>query len=121
MMNHENPKPLPPLPSSIGDVRTVMVNGQKVTYTITDECVWPAANNREKALCIQCCVFDDGHVEIRIGYYMIDHGPKRSGCWGWRQNSAMLTQQDFKRMIAEVVKRGCLGFEDYRPQSSSRN
>ena len=109
-MNKERVDPLPEPLSKRGQVLPLDDGaGKQVPFRVIDDFLLRAANNDEKRLCIQRLKPDTGPEEIRVGYYTISHGSKRSGSWGWRQNAAMLTQQDFKHMIAEIAKRDWLG------------
>src|SRR5882757_2101491 len=99
----------PELPSHVGKRGKLVLPPDKVElyYTITDEICVPQSDMPEKILCLQRMEFEkDKRIEVRLGYYIIGKLPKMRGRWVWGQFAALMTLQDFRKLVRQAEKKG---------------
>jgi len=99
---------VPPLPSKGKRSWIYTVEGHPLSYEVIDEHVWSPADNAEKALCVHRLRFDDGHIELRIGYYMIGKKGRGRGKWLWAQFAPMLRAADLQHLCQIAQQKGWL-------------
>ncbi len=101
----------PPPPNNIGKHRSAkMPDGSRFHFTIADEIHVPhSGRSNNKLIYLQRLKFDaDGHVELRLGYYVIGKKKRMRGRWVWGQYATMLPVADFKRIIKKARQKGWL-------------
>ena len=99
----------PPLPSRIGKRTNFKdIEGKPRSYVVRGEIVRIQSTNQEKAIYLHLLDFEEGHSELRLGYYMIAKKPRMAGKWAWGQFAAMLPIEDFNAIVREARKRGWL-------------
>ena len=96
------------LPSNIGKRGKLVVPPEAFVlhYTITDEICRTQSDMAEKILVLQRIEFEDGRIEVRLGYYIIGKKPRMRGKWVWGQFAALLPLKDFRHIIREAEKKG---------------
>jgi len=85
-----------------------MPDGKRVHFTITDETYVKQSDSCKKLIYLQKIAFDDGRVELRLGYYIIGKRPRMRGRWTWGQFATMLPAKDFKRIVGCAKRLGWL-------------
>jgi hypothetical protein len=95
--------PYPPLPSNIEKIGTI--NG-KPSFTVLDEVTQVQSSAPDKAIYLQQLQFEDGHIELRLAYYIIGKKPKMAGKWAWGQFTTMIPTKDFQAIIRKASKKG---------------
>ena len=85
---------------------------REVRYTIGDEIRRFHDERRSKVLVLQRMDYDDGRVELRLGYYIIGKKPKMKGRWVWGQFAAMLPAAIFRELYQEAEAKGWFNHPD---------
>ena len=78
--------------------------GVQRRFTITDEIRKYQSDNRKKLFVLQRIQFDDGRLEIRLGYYIIGKMPRLKGRWVWGQYATLLPIRDFRALVRRAEK-----------------
>ena len=107
---------IPPLPSPrIGqETNTRRIDGSRLHFVVRDGVCLQAPSNPFKAFILQKIEIDDGeglengHIEIRIAYYMVAHKESRRGKWLFGQFAPMMTIDEYGLIQREVEGRGWL-------------
>ena len=100
----------PPAPSNKGKLCWAQKpNGKHFCFTITGEIHIEQTGKPDKLIYLQRLKFEDGRVELRLGYYIIGKKPARRGRWVWGQYATMIPVADFRRIINRAERRGWLG------------
>jgi hypothetical protein len=97
----------PPLPSNIGKKRTIVdITGVKQYFTVLDEVIQAQSTAPNKVIYLQKLQFEDGHIELRLAYYILGEKPKMAGKWVWGQYATMIPAKDFQTIINKASKNG---------------
>ena len=98
----------PALPSRLGKRGTLVVppNGERLGFTITDEIRRVQSDLPSKIIVLERVLFDNGHIELRLGYYIIGKKPKMYGKWVWGQYATFLPLCDFAAIVREAQRLG---------------
>jgi len=97
----------PPFPSRIGKAtRRKDIFGNSLIYTVTDEDIFLATSDKNKAFCLHKLQYEDGKEGFRIGYYMITEGARMKGKWAWGQFSPMMTKEEMGMIIERIQAKG---------------
>lgn len=106
--SHAVATPYPSLPDNVGRrTKWKNIRGELRTLTIVDEIRRVQSTALHKVICLQKVRFDDnGHIEYRIGYYMIGVKPRMAGRWTWGQFAILIPAKDFRWIVREAQRRG---------------
>lgn len=98
----------PPLPLNIGEKRTIEdINGNEQRFTVLDEVTQVQSTYPDKVIYLQRIQFEnDGHIELRLAYYIIGKKPKMAGKWVWGQFATMIPAKDFQSIISKAMEKG---------------
>jgi len=100
---------LPPPPSNIGKRRTAKhKDGSYFHFTVIDEVSIFQSELPTKAIYLQRLQFEDGRIELRLGYYIIGKLPRSAGKWVWGQFATMLPTEDFIKIVQLAQAKGWL-------------
>lgn len=84
-----------------------MPDGSVRRFTVEGEIRRAQSTEPEtKVLYLQRLRFDDGHDELRLGYYIIGKKPRMAGRWVWGQFAPIMPVEDFKAIVTEAQQRG---------------
>lgn len=99
---------LPILPENIGKRRKLKdINGQVQAFTVLDEIKKQQSDHPEKAIYLQKIRHDtNGHIELRLGYYIIGKQPRMAGKWVWGQYATMMPVKDYVEIYEEAKAKG---------------
>ena len=98
---------LPPPPCSVRKRGSLLLpDGQRLHFTITDEVSTPQSELPSKIIFLQRIEFDDGKLEVRLGYYIIGKKPRMRGKWVWGQYATLMPLSDFEAVIKMARKKG---------------
>ena len=107
----------PVLPSRKGKRGTLVdPNGGRLHFTITDEIRKPQSDLPSKIIVLERILFDDGRIELRLGYYIIGKKPKMFGKWVWGQYCTLLPVRDFTAIVSQAQRLGWLSDTEQTPQ-----
>lgn len=85
------------------------IRGQEKFYVVDDEIQRLQSTFHEKMIVLQKIRWEyGGHVEYRLGYYMIGQKPGARGRWTWGQYATFIPADDMKAIYAEAHERGWL-------------
>ena len=100
----------PPAPCNKGRrCRARRPEGGHFYFAIVDEFHIQQSNLPTKRIYLQQIKFEsDGHVEFRLGYYIIGKRPAMRGRWVWGQFATMIPIADFRRIINRAEREGWL-------------
>jgi hypothetical protein len=111
----------PPLPSrKHKSTHRKTIDGTPLVYRVDDEEVFLALSNSEKAFALQRLLFDDGHIEYRICYYMIARKPRMRGKWAFGQFAPMMTTDEMLLLFQKAIAKGWLPINAIEQHSSSK-
>jgi hypothetical protein len=98
----------PQLPDNIGKRGKCVMppDGAELCYLITDEVRCFQDRTRSKVIVLPRIDFDDGRVEVRLGYYIIGKKPKMRGRWVWGQYATILPAACLAEVFREAERRG---------------
>jgi hypothetical protein len=97
----------PPLPCNIGKRRVITdIDGNEHHFVVLDELTRIQSGYPGKAIYLQRFQWDDGRIELRLGYYIIGKKGRTAGKWVWGQFATMIPAEDFKVIIREAEDRG---------------
>ncbi len=77
-------------------------------YQVVDEVTHVQSDNVGKVIILQKIQFDDGKMELRLGYYIIGKKPKMEGRWVGGQYATFTPVLDFQQIIAKAQAKGWL-------------
>jgi hypothetical protein len=101
---------LPPLPSMLGARRKIpTIRGEDRRGRIVGEIRRLQSTYDNKVLVLHRLRWDDGSVELRVGYYMIGVRPGARNRWTWGESAPFLPSVDFAAMVKAAEEHGWLG------------
>lgn len=80
--------------------------GRRLGFRITGEIKRPQSGLRTKLICLQQIRFDDGHKQLRLGYYIIGKKRAMRGRWVWGQYATFMPRADFRAIVREATRLG---------------
>jgi len=102
-------------PSRLGLItETKKIDGSPLIFRVEDEDFFVAPSNPGKAFRLQKLLVDDGsglengHLEVRISYYMIAHKPRMKGKWAFGQFAPMMTLAEVRLITDKLERKGWL-------------
>jgi len=99
----------PPPPTHIGEHRSVrMPDRSRLSFTIVGEIHFAQSGAPHKQIYLQRLRFDDGRIQLRLGYFKIGKKKRMRGRWVWGQYATMLPVADFRRIIKKARRKGWL-------------
>ena len=96
----------PPPPTHVGERKEIVDrDGNKVSYTITDEII--EMQNEEKAIYLQKLEFDDKHTELRLAYWIIgSESQVMAGKWIYGESAPMVPRETFEKIVRWAIEKG---------------
>lgn len=94
--------------SRIGKKGTLVIppSGERMRFEVVDEIRRFQSGLSSKTIALEKIQFEDGRIELRLGYYIIGKKPKMLGRWVWGQYATLLPVEDFAAVVGEARRRG---------------
>ena len=100
-------KQIPPYPDRIGKTGKLKdIHGRRISFKIVDEITHPESTNARKVFYLQKLEFENGKVELRLGYYILGEKQRMKNRWVWGQFTPLMHVIDFKRIINKAKMKG---------------
>lgn len=98
----------PSLQARIGKKGTLVIplSGERMKFEVIDEIRRFQSSLPSKTIVLEKIRFEDGRIELRLGYYIIGKKPKMLGRWVWGQYATLLPVEDLAALVGEARRRG---------------
>ena len=101
-MNNQGPA----LPNRIGKTgKLTSIHGKRISFKIVDEIIHRQSDTKRKVFYLQKLEFENGKVELRLGYYILGEKPGMKNRWVWGQYTPQMPSIDFKEIINKAKKK----------------
>lgn len=68
----------------------------------------PSNSAGDKVAILEEIEFEDGHRELRLGYYIIGHRGRMKGKWAWGQYALFIPAEDLIKLVERAKEKGIL-------------